>query len=64
MSQINILLIFAIYIGSTFGSLQIDIRHLGVIAHRFPKHIALIVAEVYAMHMTAGILALHLRSCA
>ena len=39
---------------------QIDIRHLGVIAHRFPEHIALIVAEVYAMHMTAGILALHL----
>ena len=43
---------------ATLGSLQIDVRHIGALAHGFPKHVALIVADVDAVNMVARILTL------
>ena len=60
VSQVNILLILGVYVGSAFSSFQIDISHLGIITYSFPKDIPLVMAEVNTMHMTAGIFTLNL----
>ena len=60
MSQVDVLLILGVYVGSAFSSFQIDISHLGIITYSFPKDIPLVMAEVNTMHMTAGIFTLHL----
>ena len=57
MGQINVTFILRVYAVATFGSLQIDVRHLGFLANGFPEHLALIVAHVDAVNMVAGILA-------
>lgn len=60
MSQVYVLFIFAIHVGTTFRGFQIDVCHLGVVAHGFPEHVALVVTEVDAMYVLASILALYL----
>lgn len=60
VSQVDVLLILGVYVGSAFSSFQIDISHLGIITYSFPKDIPLVMAEVNTMNMTAGIFTLHL----
>ena len=60
VGEVDILLVSAIHIGSTLSCLQINIRHLAVVADGFPEHFSLIMAHVDAMHMATGIFALHL----
>lgn len=59
VGKVYILFVFAVYIGPSLCSLEINIRHFGVVAYGFPEHISLIVAEVDAMHMLASILTLY-----
>ena len=59
MRQVDILLVSAVYIGSSFSCLQIDVSHLGIIANRLPEHLALIVTQVNTMHMRARVFTLH-----
>lgn len=56
--QVDVLLIAVINIVSALRSLQIDVSHLRF-AHRLPEHGALVVAQVDAMDMSAGIFAFH-----
>ena len=58
--QVYVLLVFAVYIGAAFCGFEIDVCHLGVVAHCFPEHIALVVAEVDAVYVLACVLALYL----
>lgn len=60
MRQVDILLVSAVYIGSSFSCLQIDVSHLAVVADGFPEHFSLIMTHVNAMNMATGIFALHL----
>ena len=59
VGKVYILFVFAVYIGPSLCSLEINIRHFGVVSYGFPEHISLIVAEVDAMHMLASILTLY-----
>ena len=61
MSQVYVLFIFTVHVGCSFRGFEIYVSHFGVITYSFPEHIALIVAQVDAMYMLTGILALHLR---
>ena len=60
VGEVDILLISAVNIVSTFSCLQINIRHLAVVADGFPEHFSLIMAHVNAMNVATGIFALHL----
>ena len=60
MRQVDILLVSAVYIGSSFSCLQIDVSHLAVVTDGFPEHFSLIMTHVNAMNMATGIFALHL----
>ena len=60
VSQIDILLVFIINAVAAFRGLEIDVSHLRI-AHRLPEHIALIVAQVDAVDVAAGVLTLHMR---
>ena len=57
MGEVDVALEVRVDTVATLGSLQIDVGHLGILAHRLPEHLSLIVAQVDAMHMVAGILA-------
>ena len=61
MREINVPLKLRVDAVSTLRGFQIDVGHLGVIAHRLPEHITLIAAQVDAVHMCTGILALQER---
>lgn len=58
MGQVYILLVFIVYPRAPLRGLEVDIRHLAF-ADGFPKHCALIMAQVYAMDMTTGVLTFH-----
>ena len=60
MSQVDILLVFAVDVGSSLGSFQINISHLRVVAHGFPEHVALIMTQVDAVNVPTSVFALHL----
>lgn len=60
MSQVNILLVFAVDVGSALGSFQINVSHLRVVAHGFPEHVALIMTQVDAVNVPTSVFALHL----
>ena len=60
VSHPNVTLKSSVNAVATLGSLQIDISHVGIVADGFPEDIALIVAEVNAVNMRAGILALYI----
>jgi hypothetical protein len=36
---------------TTFSGFQVDILHVGVVSNGLPEHIALVVAQVYAMNV-------------
>ena len=57
MGEVDVALEVRVDTVATLGSLQIDVGHLGILAHRLPEHLSLVVAQVDAMHMVAGILA-------
>ena len=58
VSQLDVTLEGGVDAVAALGSLQVDVRHFGVLAHRFPEHIALIVADVDAVNVAARVLAL------
>lgn len=60
MSQVDILLVFAVDVGSALGSFQINVSHLRVVAHGFPEHVALIMTQVDAVNVPTSVFALHL----
>lgn len=60
MSQVDILLVFAVDVGSSLGSFQINVSHLRVVAHGFPEHVALIMTQVDAVNVPTSVFALHL----
>lgn len=60
VGQFDILFVFAVDIVASFGGLKVHVGHLGVVAYRFPEHVALIMAQVDAVDVGAGILAFHL----
>ena len=45
---------------TTLGCLQVHIGHIGPVAHRLPEYVTLIMTQVEAMNMLAGILTLHI----
>ena len=45
---------------AALGGLQIDVGHLGVLADGLPEHLALVVREVDAVDVGAGVLALQI----
>lgn len=57
MSQVYVGFIFLVDAVAAFGAFDVDIRHLGG-AHRFPEYVALIVAQVNAVDMGAGVFTL------
>ena len=60
VSQLDITFITSIDSVATLCRLQIDVGHLGILAHGFPKHLTLIMRQVDTMHMVTGILALQI----
>ena len=56
MRQFDVTLIALVDTVATLRGLQIDISHLRVLAHRLPEHLALIVRQIDAVHVTTGIL--------
>lgn len=60
MSQVDILLVFAVDVGSSLSSFQINVSHLRVVAHGFPEHVALIMTQVDAVNVPTSVFALHL----
>ena len=58
MSQIDVALELRVDAVAAFGGLQIHVGHLGILADGLPEHVALISAQVDAVHVTAGILTL------
>jgi hypothetical protein len=42
---------------ATLGGFQINIRHFGIVAYRFPIDITLIVTQIDTMHMTTSVFA-------
>ena len=61
MGKLDVALEHGINAVATLGSLQIDVSHLGIVAHRLPEHLTLIVAQVDAMRMRTSILTLEIR---
>ena len=60
MGKVYVLLVLAVYVVATFGSLEIYVSHLGVVAYSLPENVALVMAEVYAVYVATCVLALHL----
>ena len=60
MSQVDILLVFAVDVRSALSSFQINVSHLRVVAHGFPEHVALIMTQVDAVNVPTSVFALHL----
>lgn len=58
-SHEDVVLEAVIFSVASLGSLDIDVGHIGIFAHRLPEDVALIVGDIYAMHMLAGIFTLH-----
>ena len=56
MGQFDITLIALVNTVATLRGLQIDIRHLCVLAYRLPEHLTLIVRQIDAVHMAASVL--------
>ncbi len=61
MGKIDVALIAWIDVVAALGSLQIDIGHVRVLADGLPENIALIVAEIDAVNMAAGVFAGQIR---
>ena len=57
MSQFDVALVARVDAVTALGGFQIDIGHLRMTTDGFPEHLTLIVAQVDAMYMTAGVLA-------
>ena len=55
VGQFDVTLITLVDTVTTLRSLQIDIRHLGVLANGLPEHLTLIMRQIDTMHMTTGI---------
>ena len=60
VGEVDVVLVFAVHVGASLGGLEIHVCHLGVVTDGFPEHIALIVAEVDAVYVLTGVLALYL----
>lgn len=58
VGKVYVLLVFVVYPRTTFRGLEVDIRHFAF-SNGLPKHRALIMAQVYAVNMPAGVLAFH-----
>ena len=58
MSQVDIGFVAVVNAVASFGCLQVDISHTGIVANRLPEHFALIVAQVDAVYMGTRILTL------
>ena len=56
VSQFDIPFIAFVNTVAALCSLQIDIRHLRVLAYRFPEHLSLIVRQVNAVNVATGVL--------
>ena len=59
MCQLDVVLKLLVDAVATFRGFQVNIGHVGVVADDFPKHIALIMADVNAVDVGASVLALH-----
>ena len=59
VSQLDVPFVAVVYAVAALGGLQIDVRHVGILAQCLPEHLALIVAHVYAVYVCACVLALH-----
>ena len=55
MGQFDVTLIALVNTVATLRGLQIDIRHLCVLTYRLPEHLPLIVRQIDAVHMAAGV---------
>ena len=60
MSQLDVPFESGIDTVATLRSLQVDVGHLRIVAHSFPKHLTLIVAEVDTVDVRAGVFAHHI----
>ena len=56
--QVDVLFVTLVDTITALRCLQIDIGRLRILSHRLPEHLSLIVRQVDAMHMVAGILTL------
>ena len=55
--QLDVAQIERILVVAALSTLQVDIGHVGIVAHGIPEHLILIVAHVDAVHMGTGVLA-------
>ena len=62
MGHLDIAFISFVDAVASLSSLQVDVTHVGIAPHCFPKDFALIMAHVNAVDVGTGILALHIRS--
>ena len=56
--QLDVPFIQVVHPVTTLRGFQIHIRHLRVLSNRLPEHISLIVRQVDAMHVRAGVFTL------
>ena len=57
MGQLNVSFKSGINTVATLSSLQIDVSHIGIFTNNLPKHVSLIVAQIYAVNVRTGVLA-------
>lgn len=60
VSHLYVVLVTFVNAVTALRALYVHVGHLGVFANSLPEDIALIVTDVYAMDVTAGVFALHL----
>ena len=56
MGKVDVLFIFIVYTVAALGCLQINVGHLGF-SNRLPEHIALVMAQINTVNVTACIFA-------
>ena len=62
MSQLYVAFVPRVDAVATFGGFDVHVCHLRVFADDFPKHLPLIMADVYAVYVVASVFALYVVS--